>query len=97
MSGTTKADVPVTGIQGQPWKYVFSHYGHSKYPKPTFIWTFKRQTLKETERISVSENGDLYIAQLSINDAGKYTFEIRNGLQTQRRESITLKISGKYR
>lgn len=92
LSGVTKGNVIESGQEWQPWKYVFTGYGHSHYPRPTFIWKFKGTVLKETERISISENGDLYIAQLNINDAGKYSCEINNQFKKQTRELINLKI-----
>ncbi|XP_028395112.1 protein sidekick-1-like [Dendronephthya gigantea] len=95
INGVTKRDVTVYGTQYQGWKYVFdrSHYSYSEYPKPKFIWKFKGRTLRESNRISISAEGNLYIAQLSLDDAGKYTFEMELGSLKQQRESVTLQVA----
>lgn len=94
-----KRDVTVQGTQYQGWKYVFdrSYYSHSEYPKAKkFIWKFNGRTLKESDRISISAEGDLYIAKLSLNDAGRYTFEMELGSLTQKRESVTLQVASMF-
>jgi hypothetical protein len=82
-----------SGTQYQGWEYIYTGYKHSKYPKPTFIWRFNGRILQESKRISISEDGNLYIAQLSLNDAGKYSFEMQLGSLRQQRESINLQVA----
>ena len=92
INGIRKSDVTDSGTQYEGWKYIYSGYTHSRYPKPSFIWKFKGQNLRENNRISISEDGNLYIAQLSFNDAGRYSCEMRLGSLTQQRETIKLTV-----
>ena len=86
----------MSGTQYQGWKYVFTGYRNSKYPKPKFIWKKDGQLLRESERISISEEGNLYIAQLSLNDAGKYSCEVQLSSLRQTRETIDLQIASMF-
>ena len=91
-----KTDVVRSGTQYEGWKYIFTGYKTSKYPKPKFIWKKDGRLLRETERISVSEEGNLYIAQLSFNDAGKYSCEVQLSTLKQTRELITLQVASMF-
>ena len=86
----------MTGTQNQGWSYIYKDYSHSKYPKPKFIWKFKGRRLVENDRISISEDGNLYIAKLTLDDAGKYSCEMQLGTLRQTRESINLQVTRKF-
>ena len=91
-----KRDVTVSSEEWQPWEYIFTNYKHSRFPKPKYYWKFKGRSLRETERISISEDGNLYIAQVQEDDAGRYSFEIEiTSTLKEKREDVILQVSSK--
>ena len=67
------------------------------FPKPTITWTKSGGALSESQRISFSAIGNLYIGNVDVNDAGNYESKVENTVtgQSFNRGTISLGVTGK--
>ena len=67
------------------------------FPKPTITWTKSGSALSESQRISFSAIGNLYIGNVDVNDVGNYESKVENTVtgQSFNRGIISLGITGK--
>ena len=67
------------------------------FPKSTITWTKSGSALSESQRISFSAIGNLYIGNVDVNDAGNYESKVENTVtgQSFNRGIISLGITGK--
>lgn len=47
-------------------------------PKPHVAWLLNGQRILRTERVSIYQNGSLFIANVEESDAGEYTCQAEN-------------------
>ena len=76
----------------------------NQYPKPKYMWKKNGVKIVEDERIGISKEHALYIANLKTSDAGRYTCEIENPIMKaagkaaaiQNVKIIELRVSGLF-
>ena len=78
-------------------KFSYDYPVVKSFPKPTITWTKSGSTLSESQRISFSAIGNLYIGNVDVNDAGNYQSKVENTVTSQsfNRGTISLGVTGK--
>ena len=86
-----------TGVsQGAGLKYKYPAV--KSFPKPRFTWRKGSITMSETQRISFSAAGNLYIGNVDINDAAHYTSAVENTVTAGsfNRGPLTVSLTGEF-
>ena len=67
------------------------------FPKPTITWTKSGSVLSDSQRISFSAIGNLYIGDVDVNDVGFYQSKVENTVTSQsfNRGTISLSVTGR--
>ena len=78
-------------------KFNYDYPVVKSFPKPTITWTKSGGALSESQRISFSAVGNLYIGNVDVNDAGNYESKVENTVtgQSFNRGTISLGVNGK--
>ena len=71
-TGGSSANAPEGGA------FKFEYPEVKSFPEPTFTWRKASTVMSETQRISVSNVGNLYIANVDINDLANYKSTVQN-------------------
>ena len=80
----------------QGGKYSYDYPVVKSFPKPTITWTKYGIPLSESQRISFSAIGNLYIGNVDVNDVGTYKSKAENTVTGQSfdRGTIELGVTG---
>lgn len=91
------AGVSVSASALQGGKFSYDYPVVKSFPKPTITWTKSGSALSESQRISFSATGNLYIGNVDVNDAGNYESKVENTVtgQSFNRGTIALGVTGK--
>lgn len=89
------AAVSSSALEGGKFSYDYPVV--KSFPKPTITWTKSGSALSESQRISFSAIGNLYIGNVDVNDAGNYQSKVENTVTSQsfNRGTISLGVTGK--
>ena len=81
----------------QGGKFSYDYPVVKSFPKPTITWTKSGSALSESQRISFSAIGNLYIGNVDVNDASNYGSKVQNTVtgQSFNRGIISLGVTGK--
>ena len=90
------AGVAVSKSALQGGKFSYDYPVVKSFPKPTITWTKSGSALSESQCISFSATGNLYIGNVDVNDAGNYQSKVENTVtsQTFNRGTISLGVTG---
>ena len=91
------AGVAVSSGALQEGKFSYDYPVVKSFPKPTITWTKSGSALSESQRISFSAIGNLYIGNVDVNDADNYESTVENPVtgQSFNRGTISLGVTGK--
>ena len=81
----------------QGGKFSYDYPVVKSFPKPTITWTKSGSALSESQRISFSATGNLYIGNVDVNNVGYYQSKVENTVTGQSfdRGIISLSVTGK--
>lgn len=91
------AGVSVSRTALQGGKFNYDYPVAKSFPNPTITWTKSGSALVESQRISFSASGNLYIGNVDVNDAANYQSKVENTVtgQSFNRGTISLGVTGK--
>ena len=91
------AGVSVSRNALQGGKFNYDYPVAKSFPNPTTTWTKSGSSLFESQRISFSASGNLYIGNVEVNDAANYQSKVENTVtgQSFNRGTISLGVTGK--
>lgn len=89
-SGSSSA----SALQGGTFTYSYPEV--KSFPNPRFTWRKGGSTMSETQRISFSKAGNLYIGNVDIQDLAHYTSTVENSVVVRsfNRGPVSLSVSG---
>ena len=93
---TANVDTSVSKSVYQGGELTYEYPVVESFPKPTITWTKSGSFLSETERISFSTNGNIYIGNVEVNDVGIYSSKVENTFagQSFNRGPVFVSVTG---
>lgn len=91
---TPNVDTSVSLGVLQGGEFIYEYPVIKSFPKPTITWTKSGSSMSETQRISFSTEGNIYIGNVEVNDVGNYYSRVQNGGQSFSRGPLTVSVTG---
>lgn len=92
---TPNVDTSVSLRVLQGGEFTYEYPVIKSFPKPTITWTKSGSSMSETQRISFSTEGNIYIGNVEVNDVGNYYSRVENGGQSFSRGPLTVSVTAR--
>nr|XP_058964313.1 protein sidekick-2-like isoform X2 [Pocillopora verrucosa] len=92
---TPNVDTSVSLGVLQGGEFTYEYPVIKSFPKPTITWTKSGSSMSETQRISFSTEGNIYIGNVEVNDVGNYYSRVENGGQSFSRGPLTVSVTAR--
>lgn len=94
---TPNVDTSVSKSALQGAELTYEYPVVQSFPEPTITWTKGGSALSESERISFSTSGNLYIGNVEVNDVDRYRSTVQNTYtgQSFSRGPVVVSVTGK--